>query len=83
MQNKFATSVKHAMEDRKTSEEVKEKGGESHIKSSEFDLDRVGALDAQVAKLEKLIAELKAVKDDRLLGRQKTEAIKEVHPYGP
>ena len=83
MQNEVAIGVKHAMEDGKRSEDVKENGGKSHIKSHEFDLDRVEALNARVAKLEKLIAELKGARANRLLGRHKTKAIKEVHHYGP
>ena len=83
MQKQVATGVKTAMEDEnKSEEELKENGGESQL-SSEFNLNRVKALDARVAKLEKLIAEMKAARANRLLGNQKIKAIKEEHPYDP
>ena len=82
MQNEVATGVKQAMKDGKRSQEVKKNGGESQL-SSEFDLNRVEALDARVAKLEKLIVEMKAARANKLLGSQNIEAIKEVDRYGP
>ena len=63
------------MEDEKKNEEVKENAGENEV-CSEFDLDRVKALDARVAKLEKLIAETKAARDNKILGNQNIIAIK-------
>lgn len=67
MQNPVATGVETSKEDKKNSEEerVKENIGERRVRS-EFDLDRVKALEACVAKLVSLVAELKAARANRL-----------------